>query len=444
MTIRFGTDGVRGPANEQITAEVALAIGRAASRVFAADRVVIGRDTRLSGSMLESAVAAGVAAEGADAILLGVVPTPAVAVVSARDAVPGVVISASHNPFRDNGLKVFAPGGRKLSDDEQSAVEAAIAEVVAGARPGVTGERVGVVRTDPGGLDAYAAAVIETLEGRDLRGLKVVLDCANGANSVVAPSVMRALGAEVEVLFDDPDGTNINAGCGSTHPDGLQEAVRDSGADLGLAFDGDADRLVAVDSAGDVVDGDHIIALCALDLAAQGRLANNTVVVTVMSNLGFMRAMRDAGIHVHQTPVGDRHVLEALAQGGHTLGGEQSGHIIFADRSTTGDGLMAAVTLADVVKRSGRPLSELAAAAMTRLPQVLVNVAVESPMPDVAERIAGSLAVAQTELSEEGRVLVRPSGTEPVVRVMVEATDEAVARQVADQLAAAVSAASDC
>ncbi|MEI2698658.1 MAG: phosphoglucosamine mutase [Microthrixaceae bacterium] len=440
MTIRFGTDGVRGLVNSQITAEVALAIGRATARVFAAERVLIGRDTRLSGTMLESAVAAGVTSEGVDAVLLGVVPTPAVAVVSARDSVPGVVISASHNPFHDNGLKVFAPGGRKLSDDEQSAVEAAIAEVVAGAPP-ISGGKVGVVQGDPSGLDAYADAVLDTLEGRDLSGLQVVLDCANGANSVVAARVMRSLGAAVEVIFDRPDGSNINAGCGSTHPEALRQAVRDTGADIGLAFDGDADRLVAVDSAGEVVDGDHIIALCALDLAARGQLANDTVVVTVMSNLGFMRAMRTAGIRVEQTAVGDRYVLEALAQGGHTLGGEQSGHIIFADRSTTGDGLLAGVTLADLVKRSGLPLSDLAADAMTRLPQVLLNVAVDSPMPDVVDRIAAALAAAETELAEDGRILVRPSGTEPVVRVMVEATDPAVARGVAEQLADEVRAA---
>ncbi len=442
MTIRFGTDGVRGPANTQITAEVALAVGRATARVFAADGVVIGRDTRLSGSMLESAVAAGVTSEGADAILLGVVPTPAVAVVSARDAVPGVVISASHNPYRDNGLKVFAPGGRKLTDDEQAAVEAAIAEVAAGAAPSVDGEQVGVLRVDPGGLEAYSAAVIDTLDGRDLSGMRMVLDCANGANSVVAAQVARSLGAVVDVMFDRPDGRNINAECGSTHPAALQEAVRQRGADIGLAFDGDADRLVAVDSTGEIVDGDRIIALCALDLAARGLLANDTVVVTVMSNLGFLRAMRSAGIRVEQTAVGDRYVLEALAQGGHTLGGEQSGHIIFADRSTTGDGLLAAVTLADLVKRAGRPLSELAADAMTRLPQVLLNVAVDSPMPDVVERIAGALAAAEAELAEDGRVLVRPSGTEAVVRVMVEATDPVAARRVAEQLANEVRAAS--
>lgn len=441
MTIRFGTDGVRGAANVQITAEVALAVGRATSRVFRCGAVAIGRDTRLSGSMLESAVAAGVTSEGADAVLLGVVPTPAVAVLSKRDAVPGVVISASHNPFGDNGLKVFAPGGRKLSDQEQADLEEAIAQVAAGATPSVAGDRVGTVRSDPEGLDTYAAAVAATLEGRDLSGMRMVVDCANGANSVVAPAVLSDLGADVRVIFDQPDGTNINARCGSTHPAALQRAVREAHADLGLAFDGDADRLVAVDAEGEVVDGDQIIAMCALDLAERGRLANDTVVVTVMSNLGFLRAMRSAGIAVVQTAVGDRHVLEALSDGGHTLGGEQSGHIIFADRSSTGDGLLAAVTLADVVKRSARPLSELTAAAMTRLPQVLVNVSVPAPMPDVAERIASSITEVEAFLGEDGRVLVRPSGTEPVVRVMVEATEETVAERMAAQLASAVTVA---
>jgi phosphoglucosamine mutase len=266
----------------------------------------------------------------------------------------------------------------------------------------------------------------------------VVVDCANGANSVVAPQVLRSLGIDPVVLAAEPDGTNINDGCGSTHPGPLAEAVRRDGAELGIAFDGDADRVLAVDHTGEVVDGDQIIAMCATDLADRGLLAHRTVVVTVMSNLGFHRAMHAAGIEVVQTAVGDRHVLEALAAGGYSLGGEQSGHIVFADHATTGDGLLAALVLLDVVRRSGRPLSELAAAAMTRLPQVLVNVAVPTPMPDVAERIAAELAAAADELGEQGRVLVRPSGTEPVVRVMVEATDADVATATAERLAGAV------
>lgn len=443
MSIRFGTDGVRGVANLEITSEVSLAIGRATARVFPSSRVVIGRDTRRSGSMLEAAVAAGVCAQGADAVLLGVVPTPAVALLSARDRVPGIVISASHNPFGDNGIKVFAPGGRKLSDAEQAAVESAIAEVLDGAATDVAGADVGRILDDPDALDVYSDAVRETMEGRDLAGLSVVVDCANGANSTVAPQVLRSLGAQVTVLSADPDGTNINEGCGSTHPRDLQDAVVRAGADLGIAFDGDADRLVAVDGAGELVDGDQIIALCALDLEARGLLRNHTVVVTVMSNLGFRRAMDAAGITVVETPVGDRHVLEALASGGHSLGGEQSGHIVVSDRSTTGDGLLAALCLLDLVRRSGRTLADLAGSAMTRVPQVLVNVAVDAPMPDVGDRIADALDAAERALGSDGRALVRPSGTEPVVRVMVEAMDPDTAESTAGQLAAAVRAAAD-
>ena len=441
MSVRFGTDGVRGVANSEITAEVALAIGRATAQVFPSDRVIIGRDTRRSGPMLEAAVAAGVASEGADAVVLGVVPTPAVAVVSARDRVPGVVISASHNSFQENGIKVFAPGGLKLSDAEQGRVEAAIAAALRGTPPGISGESVGTLVTDPTAAGAYEAVLRSSLEGRDLAGVAVVVDCAHGANSVIAPQVLRSLGARITVLNAAPDGTNINRDCGSTYPGALQRAVVDVGADIGIAFDGDADRLVAIDHTGRVVDGDEIIALCALDMSARGLLANDTVVVTVMSNLGFHRAMAAAGITVEQTPVGDRNVLAALAAGHHSLGGEQSGHIVFAERATTGDGLLAAILLIDLVIRSGQPLSELAGAAMTRLPQVLINVRVGQPMPDVGERIAAQIASVRSELGDDGRVLVRPSGTEPVVRVMVEALEVGRAESAAAELATAVESA---
>jgi phosphoglucosamine mutase len=439
--VRFGTDGVRGVANADITPEVALAIGRAAVRVLGSDHVVIGRDTRRSGALLESAVAAGVCAEGADARLLGVVPTPAVAFGAARDGVAGIMISASHNPFPDNGIKVFAPGGRKLTDDEQSVVEDAIAGALApGAHPGPTGPAVGVVAADPSLVDAYADSVVAALDGRTLEGLHVVVDAANGSNHRLGPVVLRRLGARVDVLADDPDGTNINDGCGSTHPEALRAAVVAAGADVGVAFDGDADRLVAVDGTGGIVDGDHLIALCAADLRGRHRLAHDTVVVTVMSNLGFRRAMESAGIAVVETPVGDRHVLEAMAAGGYSLGGEQSGHIVFGDLSTTGDGLLSAVVLLDLLRRSGRPLAELAAAAMTSLPQVLCNVRVGTPLPDVADRLAAEIAAAEEHLDGAGRVLLRPSGTEPVVRVMVEAPTESQAVAVAERLAAAVAA----
>lgn len=438
---RFGTDGVRGLANDQITVELAVALGRATARVFPATGVVIGRDTRRSGPMLEAAVAAGVCAEGADARLAGVVPTPAVAAAAARDGVPGIVISASHNPFADNGIKVFGPGGRKLSDAEQAAVEQATDQLLAaGPHPGPTHDGVGVVVHDDAVLRSYLDDVAGSLDGRDLAGLRVVLDCANGANSLAAPELFERLGAHVTVIAAAPDGVNINDDCGSTHPAACQDAVRASGADAGIAFDGDADRVLAVGDDGSLIDGDRILALAAADLRARGRLADDTVVVTVMSNLGFRRAMTAAGVRVVETSVGDRHVLEALGSGGYSLGGEQSGHIIFAELSTTGDGLLAAVQLLDLARRAGRPLAELAAAAMTRLPQVLVNVAVPNPMPDVADRLADDTAAVQHELGDDGRVLLRPSGTEPVVRVMVEATDADVAADAADRLAAAVAA----
>jgi phosphoglucosamine mutase len=439
VTVRFGTDGVRGVANRDLTPEIALAIGRAAVRALGSGRVLIGRDTRRSGPLLEAAVAAGVCAEGADAVLLGVVPTPAVAFGSEAADVVGVMISASHNPFPDNGIKLFAPGGRKLTDPEQGRVEEVIAEAMAhGSHAGPTGAEVGTVSADDRVLVDYATSIGGALEGRGLSGMHVVLDCANGSNSVVAPEVFTSLGARVEVIGADPDGTNINEGFGSTHPERLQEVVVTAGADLGIAFDGDADRVLAVDHTGALVDGDQIIALCATDLRDRGRLAADTVVVTVMSNLGFRLAMEREGIRVLQTAVGDRYVLEAMAEGGYSLGGEQSGHIIFGGIGTTGDGLLTAAVLVDLVARSGARLAELTAASMERLPQVLVNVRVASPLPDVADRLADRVAAVETELGGRGRVLLRPSGTEPVVRVMAEAPTETQARDVAERLAAAV------
>lgn len=449
MSVRFGTDGVRGLANVEITAEVALAVGRAAASCFDVPRVVIGRDTRRSGSMLAAACAAGACAEGARATSLGVVPTPGVAFAAARADAVGVVVSASHNPAPDNGLKLFAPGGRKLGDDEQAAVEAAVEAALARDPAGAAGRTggtpvgagVGEVVEDPELADEYAASVVAAVEGRSLEGLSVVVDAANGAAAGIAPAVLGELGAQVEAIAAQPDGTNINDRCGSTHPELLAERVVATGADLGVALDGDADRMLAVDHTGRVVDGDELMALFALDLRGAGRLAHDTLVVTVMSNLGLRRAMADRGITIVETPVGDRHVLEALSSGGYSLGGEQSGHLVFTDHSTTGDGVLSAALLCDLVTRRGGPLSELVAGTMTRLPQVLVNVALADPAPDIAERIVGELAAVRDELGPDGRVLVRPSGTEPVARVMVEADDEATARSAADRLAAAVRAA---
>lgn len=442
MHVTFGTDGVRGVANEALTVELALALGRAAVRVFDAEVVVVGRDTRRSGPMFEAAVAAGTCAEGADARCIGVVPTPAVAHAARAEDGPrtaGVMISASHNPFDDNGLKVFAPGGRKLTDDQQHRVTAELDELLDGAsHPGPLGPAVGTTSEAPEALDVYASSVVAALEGRTLAGLKVVLDCANGSNWSVGPDVLRRLGATVEVIGAHPDGVNINDGCGSNHPEGLAAAVTGRGADVGIAFDGDADRVVAVDHLGRLVDGDQLIAMCATDLRSRGRLTDDAVVVTVMSNLGFRRAMGAAGIEVVDTAVGDRYVLEALEDRGLSLGGEQSGHLVFRDLSTTGDGLLSAAVVLDLVVRSGATLAELADAAMRRLPQVLLNVPIDAPMPDVADRLAADIAAVEADLAGAGRVLLRPSGTEPVVRVMAEADTEAQALAAAEQLAARV------
>ncbi|MCO5319188.1 MAG: phosphoglucosamine mutase [Microthrixaceae bacterium] len=444
MAVRFGTDGVRGLANSEVTPEVALAIGRATVDVLGVQQVVTGRDTRLSGTMLESAVLAGAASRGASARSLGVVPTPAVAYACRRDdATAGIMVSASHNPFADNGLKVFAPGGRKLSDAQQAEMEQHLDAAVGSAAtlPGPTGADLGWVGPVEDPLSDYERSLSEAIGGRSLEGLKLVVDCANGSNHEVAPRVLRRLGASIEVMGDHPDGSNINEGCGSNHPEALASAVVGRGASLGIAFDGDADRLVAVDHTGRIIDGDHLMAMCALDMHDRGELPHDTVVVTVMTNLGFRRAMESHGIEVVETPVGDRHVLEALGRGGYALGGEQSGHIVFARHSTTGDGLLSALMVLDLLARSERSLADLADGAMSRLPQVLVNVPVSSPMPDVAERLAAEVAAAEASMGGSGRVVLRPSGTEPVVRVMVEADTERAAGEVASGLAEAVSAA---
>lgn len=436
MSLKFGTDGVRGHADE-LTDPFVFALGRAAARVLGGDRFVIGMDTRESGPRIERALRAGIEAEGRVVDLLGVVPTPAVAFLAADEQAPGAMISASHNPYADNGIKFFAAGGLKLPDAVEARLEAELDRLLA------EGEvapvlAAGVDEPDLGRVESYEAAVVDSLEGRRLDGLRVVVDCANGAASHVAPEVLRRLGAEVIALHADPDGRNINEACGSTHPADLQAAVVAHEAPVGLAFDGDADRVLAVDETGTLVDGDQIIALCALDRRARGRLANDTVVITVMTNLGFRLAMAERGVTVVETPVGDRYVLEALEAGGHNLGGEQSGHVIFRDRATTGDGLLTGVQLLDLLTREGRPLSALAAGAMTRLPQVLKNVRVARRDPAVAERIAADIAAVEAELGATGRVLVRPSGTEPLVRVMVEAADAATADAAADRLVAAV------
>ena len=442
--LKFGTDGVRGVANADLTPELALALGRAAARVLGGDRFAIGRDTRLSGPMLEAALCAGLVSEGADVELLGVAPTPQVAWWSVTAGAPAAVVSASHNPFADNGIKLFAAGGRKLADDVEERLEDELQRLLGDdaliRRPDApTGAGVGAVRAVSASAHAgYRAAVSGSLGGRVLAGLRAVVDCAHGAASVVAPGVLSDLGVEVEVIHAQPDGTNINAACGSTHPQELARMVARRGADVGVAFDGDADRVLLVDAGGELVDGDHIIAICAIDRHERGVLAGDSVVVTVMTNLGFRLAMDKRGIHVVETQVGDRYVLEELESRRLHLGGEQSGHVIFRDLATTGDGLLTALQVLDVMVRSGRSLADLAGEAMTRLPQVLHNVRVAERDPAVAERLAGPIASVEARLGDHGRVLVRPSGTEPLVRVMVEAPTEEEAKAAADELVEAV------
>ncbi len=438
---RFGTDGIRGAANAELTPEVALALGRATVEVLGGDLVVIGADTRRSGPMLEGALVAGVCSAGSDVESLGVVPTPAVAWASADRRAPAAMISASHNPFADNGIKLFASGGRKLGDADQAAIEKRYLELLTDGAIGpnhapAPPEGVGARRASAG-IDGWVDVVTGSVAPGALAGLRLVVDCANGAAHAIGPEPYRRLGAEVVVIGDRPDGRNINAGFGSTATDALQAAVVAEGADAGLAFDGDADRLIAVDEAGRVVDGDRVLALLAADWSASGRLTGNTVVVTVMTNLGFHRAMAERGIEVVATRVGDRHVLEAIEAGGYALGGEQSGHVICRDLATTGDGILTGVQLLDVVARSGRTLSELAGTAMDRVPQVLQNVRLPGPVDDPVAAIAPSVAEVEAGLADDGRVLVRASGTEPLLRIMVEHVDADTASAACAGLVAA-------
>lgn len=445
--MKFGTDGVRGIAHEEVTTEFAARLARAASRVLGADdasgtpTVLIGGDTRESTSAFDEALTEGFVAEGVDVIRLGVVPTPLVAFEAQRIGAMGAMVSASHNPWFDNGIKLFAPGGTKLADDVETQIEAeleALAVASGGldsAHPPVPLDAIAPTVVEVDGSAGYIDHVLKILEGRSLDGLKIVLDVAHGAACSVAPIALRAAGADVIVVADEPNGRNINDGCGATHPEFVAAAVIEHGAHVGIALDGDADRLIAVDHRGDVVDGDHLIAICATDLRDRGLLAHDTVVVTVMTNLGFKLAMADAGVNVVTTGVGDRYVLEALNEGAFSLGGEQSGHVIFSDHATTGDGLLTAVALLDIVLRSGRTLADIASDAMTSLPQVLVNVKVSERVPDVAELMAPEVAEVEAQLGATGRVLLRASGTEPLIRVMVEAATSELAQSTADRLA---------
>ncbi|HCW00664.1 MAG: hypothetical protein P8J19_04035 [Acidimicrobiales bacterium] len=453
QVLRFGTDGVRARAGSVLDEPAVRALGRAAAAHLGADCVVIGRDTRESGPALALALAEGLVDGGLDVTSLGVVPTPAVAHECQIDGVAGAVVSASHNPWFDNGIKLFAAGGRKLDDRVQSAIQEAW-----DACPRLDGPRVAPDWDDPSEETAAGRRWVEalirwaiyegSLDGREvarqqvderpLAGRSLVVDCANGATSAFAADILRRLGAEVGVIHASPDGRNINEGCGSTHPDDLRAAVLQTGADAGLAFDGDGDRVIAVSDDGTLLDGDDLLAVCGIDLHDRGLLTGDTMAVTVMANLGLRRALADHGIAVHETAVGDRYVLEALEANGWVLGGEQSGHVIFRSMATTGDGLLTGIQALVAAGRAGRTLGGRVADLMVRAPQVLHAVPVSADGVTVVASMADEVTEAAAQLGSAGRVLVRPSGTEPVVRVMVEAFDAAEAAAVADRLVESV------
>lgn len=445
MPLRFGTDGIRGVANTELTPELALALGRAAARRMPGGTFLVGRDTRRSGRMLLGALAAGLTAEGTTVVDVGVIPTPGLAWLAAARGIPAAMISASHNPFSDNGIKLLSPAGTKLPDALERAVEEELDLLVAAAGVraadpnALVGAAVGDLVEEPEAVSAYLDHLVTSVAMRPGTTLRVVCDCANGAASAVAPAVLARVGVEAAVVAADPDGININEGCGSTHAERLGSAVTAAGADLGLCFDGDADRLIALDHLGRVVDGDHLIAMFALDLHERGQLDNDAIVVTVMSNLGLKRALTARGIKVVETPVGDRHVADALEANALVLGGEQSGHLVFRREATTGDGILTALKLLELVSRSGRRLADLAAEAMTRLPQELRNVPVAQPgRLGAAAEVWQEVSYVEAELGDSGRVLLRASGTEAAVRVMVEAPTADEAAGAVERLVAVV------
>jgi phosphoglucosamine mutase len=442
MSRLFGTDGVRGLANKDITSESALKLAQAAAIVLGEQArargqkpiAVIGRDPRISGEFLAAAISAGLASSGVDVFDAGVIPTPATSFLTADlDADFGVMISASHNPAPDNGIKFFSRGGHKLDDAVEDAIEKALS-----AKPLTPiGAEIGHVKVFADAKSRYLVHLQGTLPN-SLKGIKVVVDCANGAASDIAPKAFRDAGAEVVVIGNEPDGYNINLGCGSTHLSALQAAVVENGADVGIAHDGDADRTLAVDATGAIVDGDQIMAILAVAAKARGDLSRNTLVATVMSNLGLKIAMKQAGIDIIETKVGDRYVLEVIREGGYTLGGEQSGHLIFARHATTGDGILTGLQLLAQMSSTGKSLQELAS-AMTVYPQVLINVPeVDKSKVDSDPELQKVVQEAKTELGETGRVLLRASGTEPLVRVMVEAKDVGTAQSWAERIARVV------
>ncbi|MBI1824278.1 MAG: phosphoglucosamine mutase [Nitrospirae bacterium] len=437
----FGTDGIRGIANvEPMTCETITKLGRAAAYIFkikkGRHRIVIGKDTRLSGYMLESALTAGICSMGVDVLLVGPMPTPAIALITrSLRADAGVVISASHNPFEDNGIKFFSPEGLKLPDEMERQIENLLESgEIDSIRP--TAAEIGKAFRIDDALGRYIEFVKNSVpKGMDFQGLKIVIDCAHGAAYKVTPSVFRELGAEIIVIGDNPDGTNINKECGSLYPDKIQKLVKEHGADIGIAHDGDADRVIFSDHRGEIVDGDQVMAACALELKKNGLLKQNTVVATVMSNLGLEVVLKKSGIQLIRTPVGDRYVLEKMIKGGYNFGGEQSGHIIFLDYNTTGDGLITALQVVSLMKKSGKPLAELAS-CMTLYPQVLVNVKVaERKELSEIHGFLNHLSVVEGKLGERGRVLVRYSGTEPLIRIMIEGEEKRAIDSMANDLA---------
>jgi phosphoglucosamine mutase len=434
MAGRFGTDGIRGPVGSAVDDQLALALGRAVGHRLAGNgrSVLLGRDTRRSGEMLSAALAAGLAGSGTDVIDLGIVTTPCLVHASTDDRhAAGIMVSASHNPAPDNGLKVVV-AGRKANDDVEAELDRLIddgSEIT----PRANAE-LGRIRADGDAVEAYVR-LLRDVAGEAFAGLRIAIDCANGSASTIAPGLFRSLGAEVTVLFDAPNGVNINERCGSTHPERLAETVAAAGLDLGLAFDGDADRLIAIDEHGELVDGDTVMGICALERLASGTLRNGLLVATVMSNGGLERAVVEAGGRVVRTPVGDRHVFEAMEREDAVLGGEQSGHIIFRDRATTGDGLLTAIELVRSMRAAERPLSALAA-RIPRLPQVVINSAVRRRDDWGQDReFVAAVERATHEMGDRGRVLVRPSGTEPTIRIMVEGDDAGEIDRIARELA---------
>ena len=436
----FGTDGVRGSANKDLTPELVFSLGKSASLVIAKShgkgkaKAVVGRDPRASGEMLEAALIAGLATVGVDVLKVGVLPTPAIAYLTKYyGADLGVVLSASHNVFSDNGVKFFSKDGKKLPDDVEDEIEKNLETVV----PHPTGSEVGRVKEMADAYEAYLAHLLETVNTGALKGLKIAVDCANGAASEVAPDLYSRAGAQVIAIHNAPNGININDNCGSTHLESLIETVKKNNCDLGIAHDGDADRCLAIDNEGNVIDGDHILALLAHDFKQNGNLSSDTVVSTVMANLGFKIAMKSASINVIETAVGDRYVLEAMEEKNYVLGGEQSGHIIMRNHSTTGDGLLTALHLMNAVGSTKKSLKELAG-IVNKFPQILINVAdVDKAKIDNSELVA-AVKKAENDLGERGRVLLRSSGTEPLIRVMVEAETMKQAQDIAQLLAGIV------